>query len=54
MRKMAASKSFTVKSVYEFLSKEESGISYRRVWKAKIPEKIKKNYMPSGAESHLN
>jgi hypothetical protein len=39
--KWTASKKFTVKSVYEFLSREESGASYKRVWQAKILEKIK-------------
>jgi hypothetical protein len=31
----------SVKSVYEFLSREGAGGSYKRVWQAKIPEKIK-------------
>jgi hypothetical protein len=31
---------FSVKSIYNFLSKDECGSSYDRIWKAKIPEKI--------------
>jgi hypothetical protein len=36
-----SSKKFTVKSTYEQLTKRDSGNSYRRVWGAKVPEKIK-------------
>jgi hypothetical protein len=31
----------SVSSVYRFLSRDECGASYARIWKAKIPEKIK-------------
>jgi hypothetical protein len=31
----------SVKSVYEQLISDESGPNYKRVWKARIPEKIK-------------
>jgi hypothetical protein len=31
------SSKFSVKSVYDFLTKEETGPSYTRVWNAKIP-----------------
>jgi hypothetical protein len=34
----------SVKLTYEKLNKADSGISYTRVWRAKIPEKIK-NFM---------
>jgi hypothetical protein len=34
-------KTFTVKSVYDHLTKGDSGPSYKRIWKAKLPEKIK-------------
>jgi hypothetical protein len=37
----AANKVFSVKSVYNHLTKNEVGVDYRRVWKAKLPEKIK-------------
>jgi hypothetical protein len=39
--KWSISKCFTVKSVYEHLSKDDSGYAYKRIWKAKIHEKIK-------------
>lgn len=32
---------FTVKSVYNGLTKNENGIFHRRIWKGKIPAKIK-------------
>jgi hypothetical protein len=35
------SKTFTVKSVYDHLTKDDDGPKFQRVWKAKIPEKIK-------------
>jgi hypothetical protein len=34
-------KTFTVKSVYEHLTRGYSGSSYRRIWKLKLPKKIK-------------
>jgi hypothetical protein len=34
-------KTFIVKSVYDHLTKDDDGPKYQRVWKAKIPEKIK-------------
>jgi hypothetical protein len=30
-----------VKSVYEHLTKDDQGKSYKKIWKAKIPAKIK-------------
>jgi hypothetical protein len=39
--KWTSNKKFSVKSVYNVLTCDDHGISYRRVWKAKIPEKIK-------------
>jgi hypothetical protein len=36
-----ASKKFSVKSTYEQLTRGDGGSSYRRVWKAKLPKKIK-------------
>jgi hypothetical protein len=38
---MVKSSKFTVKYVYEHLTKRDEGISYSRVWRAKLPEKIK-------------
>ena len=32
---------FSTKSVYEFLTKEDSGKHFKHIWKAKIPYKIK-------------
>jgi hypothetical protein len=39
--KWIGNKKFSLKSVYEFLTRDEYGPSYRKFWKAKIPEKIK-------------
>jgi hypothetical protein len=39
--KWTKSKKFTVKSVYEFLTKDDCGNSFFRVWRSKLPEKIK-------------
>jgi hypothetical protein len=39
--KWIVNKTFTVKSVYEHLSRDDSGSSFRRVWKAKITARIK-------------
>jgi hypothetical protein len=39
--KWTPSKTFTVKSVYEHLTKDDCGPKYQRIWKAKIPAKIK-------------
>jgi hypothetical protein len=39
--KWSKNKSFTVKSVYEHLTRDDNGAAYNRVWKAKFPEKIK-------------
>ena len=39
--KLGKSNMFTVKSVYNGLSKSESGIYRKRIWKGKIPAKIK-------------
>jgi hypothetical protein len=36
--------------VYEYLTKEDSGPGYKRVWKEKMPEKIKKNYVAHGTK----
>jgi hypothetical protein len=32
---------FSVRSVYDVITRGNAGPSYNRVWKAKIPEKIK-------------
>jgi hypothetical protein len=32
---------FFVKSTYYFLAKDDVGVSYGRIWKTRIPEKIK-------------
>jgi hypothetical protein len=39
--KWTVNRDFLVKSVYEHLTKDDSGSSYKRIWKAKIPAKIK-------------
>jgi hypothetical protein len=39
--KWTTSKRFTVKSVYEHLTRHDIGPDYKRVWKAKIPERVK-------------
>jgi hypothetical protein len=39
--KWTGSKNFSVKSVYDQLSKDDLGPSFKRIWKAKVPEKIK-------------
>jgi hypothetical protein len=39
--KWSPSKKFTVKSVYARLRKNDEGSSFERVWKSKIPEKVK-------------
>jgi hypothetical protein len=39
--KWTPSRSFIVKSVYEHLTKDECGPKFQRIWKAKIPIKIK-------------
>jgi hypothetical protein len=39
--KWNASKKFSVKSVYDHLTSDDSSLNYKRIWKAKIPEKIK-------------
>jgi hypothetical protein len=36
-----ANKVFSVKSVYNHMTKNEVGVDYKRIWKAKLPEKIK-------------
>jgi hypothetical protein len=36
-----ASNFFTVKSVYDHLTRDDKGLPYNRVWRAKIAEKIK-------------
>jgi hypothetical protein len=43
----------SVKSAYEQLNKGDFGISYRRVWRAKVPEN-KKFHVVVGVESYLN
>jgi hypothetical protein len=35
-----ANKQFLVKSVYDHLTKDDAGVACKRVWKAKIPEKM--------------
>jgi hypothetical protein len=39
--KWNVSKTFSVKSDYEHLTKDDSGLSHKRIWKTKIPVKIK-------------
>jgi hypothetical protein len=39
--KWTVSKAFSVKFVYEHPTKDDSGPSFKRIWKAKIPAKIK-------------
>jgi hypothetical protein len=39
--KWSASKKFTIKSVYNHLTKIDDGPDFKRVWSAKIPKKIK-------------
>jgi hypothetical protein len=39
--KWSPSKKFTVKSVYAQLTKNDADHSFKRIWKSKIPEKIK-------------
>jgi hypothetical protein len=39
--KWTTNKIFSVKSVYENLSRDECGPNNNRIWKAKIPEKLK-------------
>jgi len=39
--KWTKGKIFSTNSVYEFLTKEDSGLHYKHIWKAKIPYKIK-------------
>jgi hypothetical protein len=41
--KWTGSKMFLVKSVYLSLTKNGNGHAFRSIWKAKIPEKIKKS-----------
>jgi hypothetical protein len=40
--KWASNKRFSVKSVYERLTRNDEGPAYQDIWKAKIPEKVKK------------
>jgi hypothetical protein len=35
------SKKFSIKSVYDHLTREDNGHAYTSIWKAKIPEKLK-------------
>ena len=39
--KWTKGKIFSTNSVYEFLTKDDSGLHYKHIWKAKIPYKIK-------------
>jgi hypothetical protein len=39
--KWSNNKKLSVKSVYSFLSRDEYGSPYARIWRAKIPKKIK-------------
>jgi hypothetical protein len=39
--------------VYQHLTKDDKGLAYKEIWKAKIPLKIKK-YVVSGSKSHSN
>jgi hypothetical protein len=50
--KWTPSKKFTVKSMYEHLTKDDCGPKFKRVWKVKIPEKNQNLYAASGAKSY--
>jgi hypothetical protein len=39
--KWAASRKFTVKSVYDHLTKNDNGPAFKYIWKSKLPEKIR-------------
>jgi hypothetical protein len=39
--KWTTSRCFTVKSVYEHLTRSDDSPDYKRVWKAKIPKKLR-------------
>jgi hypothetical protein len=39
---MDKSGKFSIKSVYEHLTKNENGPAYKAIWNAKVPEKVKK------------
>jgi hypothetical protein len=39
--KWTPSKKFTVKSMYEHQTRDDCGPKFKRIWKAKIPEKVK-------------
>jgi hypothetical protein len=41
MWRWTTSMKFSMKSIYKQLSKHEFGPSFKRIWKAKLPEKIK-------------
>jgi hypothetical protein len=43
--KWTTSKRFTVKSVYEHLTRHDNGPDYKRVWKAKIHDKNQDIYV---------
>jgi hypothetical protein len=38
---LGKSRKFTVKSVYDGLTKDDSGLYHKKIWKSKIPAKIK-------------
>jgi hypothetical protein len=37
--KWNVNKIFLVKSVYDYMTRNDAGVAYKRVWKAKIPKK---------------
>jgi hypothetical protein len=37
--KWNVNKIFSVKSVYDYMTRNDAGVAYKRVWKAKIPKK---------------
>jgi hypothetical protein len=41
MWRWTSNRRFSVKSMYEHLTKDVRGFAYKRIWKSKIPEKIK-------------
>jgi hypothetical protein len=52
MWRWTTSRKFSVKSVYKQLSKHEFGPSFKRIWKAKLPEKNKSVHVACGEKCH--
>jgi hypothetical protein len=49
---MDKSGKFSIKSVYEHLTKNENGLAYKAIWNAKVPEKVKKNHVACCSKSN--